>query len=92
MNKITNLFLPTIFFIMASLVCSTTNTSCKTLPLAYAQTNAAALASATMVNTNNSGATSNDNTSNTAATTNGGLEIKKDVKYFDSTSGYLVYP
>jgi carboxymethylenebutenolidase len=91
MNKRTNLFLTSLFFIMASLVLSTTNTSYKTLPLAYAQTNAAALASATMVNTNNSGATSN-NTSNTAATTNGGLEIKKDVKYFDSASGYLVYP
>jgi hypothetical protein len=79
MNKRTNLFLPTIFFIMASLLCSTTNTSYKTLPLTYAQTNAAALASATMA-TNNSGATSNDNTSNTAATTNDGLEIKKDIK------------
>ena len=90
MNKRTNLFLPSLFFIMASLLWSTTNTSFKTLPIAYAQTNAAALASTTpIVTNNNSGATSSNAASNT---TNGGLQIKKDVKYFDSASGYLVYP
>jgi carboxymethylenebutenolidase len=93
MNKRTNLFLTSLFFITASLVLSTTNTSYKTLPFAYAQTNAAALASTTtLVDTNNSGATSNNTASNTTATTNGGLQIKKDIKYFDSASGYLVYP
>jgi len=87
MNKRTNLFLPSLFFIMASLVWSTTNTSYKTLPFAYAQTNAAALASTTtLVGTDSGGATSN------TAATNGGLQIKKDIKYFDSASGYLVYP
>ena len=93
MNKRTNVFIPSLFFIMVSLLWSTTNTSFKTLPIAYAQTNAAALASATSVatnnNNNNSGATSSNAASNTA---NGGLQIKKDVKYFDSASGYLVYP
>ena len=91
MNKRTNLFIPSLFFIMASLLWSTTNTSYKTLPIAYAQTNAAALAGATthVVTNNNSGATSSNTASNT---TNSGLQIKKDVKYFDSASGYLVYP
>ena len=75
MNKRTNLFLPSLFFIMASLVWSTTNTSYKTLPFAYAQTNAAALASTTtLVGTDSGGATSN------TAATNGGLQIKKDIK------------
>jgi carboxymethylenebutenolidase len=90
MNKRTNLFIPSLFFIMASLLWSTTNTGYKTLPIAYAQTNAAALASTTpVVTNNNSGASSSNAASNT---TNGGLQIKKDVKYFDSASGYLVYP
>jgi carboxymethylenebutenolidase len=90
MNKrTTNVFIPSLFFIMASLLWSTTNTCYKTVSIAYAQTNAAALASTTPVVSNNSGATSSNTASNT---TNGGLQIKKDVKYFDSASGYLVYP
>src|SRR5438067_11564294 len=82
MNKRTNLLLPFTFLIMASLVLSATNILYKAIPTAYAQTNAAALASPTLA----------ANSANATTTTSGGLEIKKDVKYFDGASGYLVYP
>ena len=41
-----------------------------------------------------SDATANTSTSAAAhnATTTAGLQIKRDVNYFDSSSGYLVYP
>jgi carboxymethylenebutenolidase len=84
MNKRTNLLLPFTFLIMASLVLSATNILYKAIPTAYAQTNAAALASPTLA--------ANSANATTTTTTSGGLEIKKDVKYFDGASGYLVYP
>jgi carboxymethylenebutenolidase len=84
MNKRTNLLLPFTFLIMASLVLSATNIFYKAIPTAYAQTNAAALASTTLA--------ANSANATTTTTTSGGLEIKKDVKYFDGASGYLVYP
>ncbi|HEY6883304.1 MAG TPA: dienelactone hydrolase family protein [Nitrososphaeraceae archaeon] len=84
MNKRTNLLLTFTFLIMASLVLSATNIFYKAIPTAYAQTNAAALASPTLA--------ANSANATTTTTTSGGLEIKKDVKYFDGASGYLVYP
>ncbi len=53
----------------------------KTIPNAYANTNAAALATISANDTNISSAT----------TSTEGLQIKK-VTYFDNVSGYLVYP
>lgn len=84
MNKRTNLLLYFTFLIMASLVLSATNILYKAIPTAYAQTNAAALASPVLA--------ANSANATTTNITNGGLEIKKDVKYFDGASGYLVYP
>src|SRR5437660_8955474 len=70
-----------VFFIIASLVLSTTITIYKVIPPIYAQTNAAVLTSATTLADNNT----------TIATTEG-LQINKEVKYFDNASSYLVYP
>jgi carboxymethylenebutenolidase len=85
MNKRTNLLLPFTFLIMTSLVLSATNILNKTIPTAYAQTNAAALASPVL-------AANSTNATTTTTTTSEGLENKKGVKYFDGASGYLVYP
>src|ERR671931_435497 len=82
-----NLVFLSVVLIIVSLV-SSTNTTFKAIPYAYAQTNAAILATFE----------ANDNIVNSAVTnkttvdTNEGLEIKKQVKYFDGASGYLVYP
>jgi carboxymethylenebutenolidase len=84
MSKKTNLLLPFVFLLMVSLVLSATNTLNKAIPTAYAQTNAAALASPVLA--------ANSANTTTATNTSEGLEIKKDVKYFDGASGYLVYP
>ena len=80
----TNLVLASVFFIMASLVYSTTNINYKVMPPTYAQTNAAAL------NTTTLSANNNNTTNNTTTTPKEGLQINK-VKYFDNFSGYLVY-
>ena len=70
----------------------------RSMPFAYAQTNAAmltALATTDSNVTNNaaaSNATANTITAAASNTTTAGLQIKKDVNYFDSSSGYLVYP
>ena len=77
----TSLVFALVFFIIASLVLSTTITIYKVIPPIYAQTNAAALTSTTTLADNNT----------TTATTEG-LQINKEVKYFDNASGYLVYP
>jgi carboxymethylenebutenolidase len=82
MIKRTNLILSVIFFITISLVLSTTYTVYQSTLAAYAQTNAVVIATTTI---------NNNTTSNTTAS-NDGLQIKKDVRYFDSASGYLVYP
>jgi carboxymethylenebutenolidase len=82
MIKRTNLILSVIFFITISLVLSTTYTVYQSALAVYAQTNAVAIATTTI---------NNNTTSNTTAS-NDGLQIKKDVRYFDSASGYLVYP
>jgi len=64
---------------------SATNILYKANPTVYAQTNAAALASHAL-------AANTGNAATITTITNEGLEIKKDVKYFDGASGYLVYP
>ena len=89
MSKRDKQIFPSVFFIIASLVLfttTTTNTFYKAIPSAYAQTNAAALS------TTHLAASSSNAASNTTPNSTEGLQIKKDVKYFDSTSGYLVYP
>jgi carboxymethylenebutenolidase len=78
----TSLVFAFVFFIIASLVLSTTITIYKVIPPIYAQTNAAALTSTTT--------TLADNNTTTATTER--LQINKEVKYFDNASGYLVYP
>jgi carboxymethylenebutenolidase len=91
MSKRTNLLLAFVFLIMASLVLSATNILYKAVPAAYAQTNAAALASPVLA-ANSANTTTTTTTTTTTAMASKGLEIKKDVKYFDGASGYLVYP
>ena len=86
MKKRTNLVFASLFFIMTSLVLSTTtNTIYKVIPPTYAQTNAAALTNTTTLAAHNTIADT------TPTTTKEGLQINK-VKYFDNTSGYLAYP
>lgn len=65
-------------YIIATILLSTDFVSYKIMPSAFAQTNAAAIAALSL----------NDNDTNP----NQGLESKKMVNYFDSSSGYLVYP
>ena len=68
------------------------------IPDAYAQTTNAAMLNALAAN-DNSNITRNAGASNTAiantssaSNTTEGLEIKRDINYFDSSSGYLAYP
>jgi carboxymethylenebutenolidase len=65
---------------------STTNTIYKVIPPTYAQTNAAALTNTTTL------AAIHTIANSTATATKEGLQINKEVKYFDNASGYLVYP
>jgi carboxymethylenebutenolidase len=90
MDKRINLLLSYIFFLIFSLILSTTNTAYKAIPAAYSQTNVVDNATATFVS-NSSGTSNNITSSNTTITTEG-LQIKKDIRYFDGSSGYLVYP
>jgi carboxymethylenebutenolidase len=92
--------------IIASLALPISMAGYRAIHSAYAQTNAAMFAtlvaskssSGSLIANNNataSGATTaNSNSTTTAATSNTteGLQIKKGVNYFDSASGYLVYP
>jgi carboxymethylenebutenolidase len=72
----------------------------RAIPDAYAQTNAAMLnaQAANDINIKGNAATSNisiantTNTTSSASNTTEELQIKRDVHYFDSSSGYLVYP
>ena len=82
-----NLVFLSVVLIIVSLVLST-NTTFKAIPYAYAQTNAAVLATFEA----NDNIVNNTVTNKTTVDTNEGLEIKKQVKYFDGASGYLVYP
>ena len=90
--------------IIASLVLSMNVANYRAMPSAYAQTNAAMFASLVTSDNNNGNiimnsamASSDMTNSSTAATavtsnTTEGLQIKRGVNYFDSASGYLVYP
>jgi carboxymethylenebutenolidase len=82
----TSLVFVSVLFIIASLVLSTTNTIYNVIPPTYAQTNAAALSNTTTLAANHTF------TNSTATVNKEGLQINKDVKYFDNASGYLVYP
>src|SRR6266487_5562559 len=82
----TSLVFASVLFIIASLVLSPTNTIYKVVPPTYAQTNAVALTNTTTLAANNTIANS------TATPSKEGLQISKEVKYFDNASGYLVYP
>ena len=69
------------------------------IPDAYAQSNAAmlnALAANDVSTTNNAAisniAVANTNTFSDSNNTTEGLQIKRDVNYFDTSSGYLAYP
>ncbi|MFL6337687.1 MAG: dienelactone hydrolase family protein, partial [Nitrososphaeraceae archaeon] len=78
----------------------------RAIPSAYAQTNAAMFATLVASNNSNgnaimnnaiaSSAITNSTTTTTTPTatsnTTEGLQIKKGINYFDSASGYLVYP
>lgn len=67
-----------ISYSISTILLSTNFVSYKIMPSAFAQTNAAAIATLSL----------NDNDTNP----NQSLETKKMVNYFDSSSGYLVYP
>lgn len=69
----------TLYYVfLTTILFSTAIVSYKALPSAFAQTNAAAISALYSNSTN--------------ATSDQGLETKKSVNYFDSSSGYLVYP
>jgi carboxymethylenebutenolidase len=103
MQKTSLVFL-SLSLIITSTVLSMNVANYRAIPSAYAQTNAAMFA--TLVATNNSNgniitnnatassAITNSTTATTTATSNTteGLQIKKGINYFDSASGYLVYP
>jgi carboxymethylenebutenolidase len=98
MRKI-SLALLSLSLITASIVLPMNMVNHRALPYAYAQTNAAmlnALAANDSNITSNAAAVSNiaitNTTSSSTSNTTEGLQIKRDVNYFDSSSGYLVYP
>ena len=98
MRKI-SLALLSFSLIIASIVLPMNIVNHRALPYAYAQTNAAmlnALAADDSNITSNAAAVSNiaitNTTSSSTSNTTEGLQIKRDVNYFDSSSGYLVYP
>jgi carboxymethylenebutenolidase len=90
MDKKLQILFSSLLFVIISLILSTTNTAYKVIPDAYSQTNAIDIA-ATAFASNSSGTTNNNASLNTTVTTDG-LQIKKDVRYFDGASGYLVNP
>jgi carboxymethylenebutenolidase len=99
MRKI-SLALLSLSLLIASVALPMNMANHRAIPDAYAQTNAAMLSA---LSANGSNITSNPAVpkipiTNTTTTTSGasntteGLQIKRDVNYFDSSSGYLVYP
>jgi len=69
----------TLYYVfLTTILFSTAIVSYKALPSAFAQTNAAAISALSSNSTN--------------VTSDQGLETKKSVNYFDSSSGYLAYP
>ena len=84
--------------IIASIILPMNMANHGAIPDAYAQTTNAAMLNALAAN-DNSNITRNAGASNTAiantssaSNTTEGLEIKRDINYFDSSSGYLAYP
>jgi carboxymethylenebutenolidase len=97
MRKI-RLALLSLSLLIASLALPMNMANHRAIPDAYAQTNAAML---NALSANDSNITSNaaaskipitNTTTSGASNTTEGLQIKRDVNYFDSSSGYLVYP
>ena len=69
----------TLYYVfLTTILFSTAIVSYKALPSAFAQTNAAAISALYSNSTN--------------VTSDQGLETKKSINYFDSSSGYLAYP
>jgi carboxymethylenebutenolidase len=96
MGKI-SLVLLSLSLVIGSIVLPMSIANYRAMPFAYAQsTNAAMLtayaAAANSIVTNNAAADNNNNTAASNSATTAGLQIKSDVNYFDSSSGYLVYP
>ena len=94
----TSLVLVSLSLFIASVALPTYIANHGALPDAYGQTNAAMLnaLAANDINNANNAAASNiaiANTSTSSATNaTEGLQIKREVNYFDSSSGYLAYP
>ncbi|MFL6355926.1 MAG: dienelactone hydrolase family protein, partial [Nitrososphaeraceae archaeon] len=105
MKKSSLVFL-SLSMIIASAVLSMNVANYSAIPSAYGQTNAAMFATLVASNNSNgnvimnnaiaSSAITNSTTTTTTPTatsnTTEGLQIKKGINYFDSASGYLVYP
>src|SRR6476660_6198271 len=97
MRKITLAFL-SLSLLIAALALPMNMANQRAIPDAYAQTNAAmlnALAANDSTITSNAAASKiaiTNTTASSASNTTEGLQIKRDVNYFDSSSGYLVYP
>ena len=96
MRKI-SLSLLSLSLLIASIALPMNMANHRAIPDAYAQTNAAMLnaQAANDINITGNAAASNisiANTTSSASNTTEGLQIKRDVHYFDSSSGYLVYP
>jgi carboxymethylenebutenolidase len=83
----TNLTLLTMSLFIASVAMPMNIASQAAIPDAHAMTNAAML-NAVVSNI----ATTNTNISSTTSTSTEGLQIRRDVNYFDTSSGYLAYP
>ncbi|MGB6627208.1 MAG: dienelactone hydrolase family protein [Nitrososphaeraceae archaeon] len=97
MRKI-SLALLSLSLLIASIALPMNMANHRAIPDAYAQTNAAML---NALSANDSNITSNaaaskipitNTTTSGASNTTEGLQTKRDVNYFDSSSGYLVYP
>ena len=104
MKKSSLVFL-SLSMIIASAVLSMNVANYSAIPSAYGQTNAAMFATLVASNNSNgnvimnnaiaSSAITNSTTTTTPTATSNtteGLQIKKGINYFDSASGYLVYP
>ena len=98
MRKI-SLALLSLSLLIASVALPMNMANHRAIPDAYAQTNAAMLSALSANGSNiisNPAASkipiTNTTTTSSASNTTEGLQIKRDVNYFDSSSGYLVYP
>lgn len=102
-NRITtrkiSLALLSLSLLVASVTLPMNMNNHRAIPLAYAQSTNAAMLSALAANDNSNIASNADaskiaitnTTTSSASNTTEGLEIKRGVNYFDSSSGYLAY-